>query len=114
MITASTLYDFLQCPHRVHMDRFGDAVDRDEVSPFIELLWDKGNAYEKQVIESLDIPFVDLSAIADNDEREQATRRAIEAGEDLIYHGRLTTDDLLGEPDLLRLQNGRKQQYCSY
>lgn len=88
------------------MDRFGNAGDRDGVSPFIELLWKRGTAYERKVIESLDIPFLDLSAIEDNDEREKATRRALEAGEGLIYHGRLTVDNLRGEPDLLRRQNG--------
>ena len=106
MITASILYDYLQCPHRVHMDRFGNTGDRDGVSPFIELLWKRGTAYERKVIETLKVPFVDLSTIEDNDEREKATRRALEAGEDLIYHGRLTVDNLRGEPDLLRRQNG--------
>ena len=34
--------------------------------------------------------------------KEAATRAAIARGDALIYNGRLTVDELLGEPDLLR------------
>lgn len=36
MISATQLYDFVHCPHRVSMDAFGDATERDETSPFVE------------------------------------------------------------------------------
>src|ERR1035437_1462536 len=42
MISATQLYDFVHCPHRVSMDAFGDATERDETSPFVELLWEQG------------------------------------------------------------------------
>ncbi len=101
MITASMLYDYTICPHRVAMDRFGDPNERDEVSPFVELLWERGSAFEQQTIEALGEPFLNLRHIP-RVQREEMTARAVANGEALIYGGRISHDDLLGEPDLLR------------
>ena len=100
-ITASQLYSHLTCPHRVAMDAFEDPARRDPVSPFVELLWERGSVYEKEVISGLGLPFLDLSDLK-GDAKEAATREAIARGEALIYNGRLTIDELRGEPDLLR------------
>jgi len=100
-ITASLLYNYLACPHRVFLDSFGNPALRDPISPFVQLLWDKGTIFEKEVIAGLGGPFVDLSGLA-GAEKEAATRASIERGDTLIYSGRLTVDELLGEPDLLR------------
>jgi predicted RecB family nuclease len=83
------------------MDAFADSASRDPVSPFVQLLWDKGTIFERETIASLGVPFVDLSGL-NGDEKEAATRSAIERGEALIYSGRLSAGELLGEPDLLR------------
>ena len=104
-ITASILYSHLICPHRVAMDAFADPKRRDPVSPFVELLWERGTLYEREVIQQLATAFVDLSALK-GDEKEAATRAALARGEALIYSGRLSVDELLGEPDLLRRENG--------
>ena len=37
-----------------------------------------------------------------NDEKEELTIDAINQGKELIYAGRIRTENLLGEPDLLR------------
>jgi uncharacterized protein len=103
-ITASQLYSHLTCPHRVAMDLSGDPSLRDPVSPFVQLLWERGVAHEKDAIAGLGVG-VDLSALA-GDAKEAATRAALERREPLIYSGRLSVDELLGEPDLLRLENG--------
>jgi predicted RecB family nuclease len=100
-ITASMLYNFIQCPHRVSLDLYGDNAKKDEVSVFVQLLWEKGNEYEKEVIENLDIPFTDLSSLR-GDEKENATTEAMSRGDDLIYSGRIKDSALLGEPDLLK------------
>lgn len=100
-ITASMLYDLIHCPHRVSMDLFTDPARRDPVNPFVQLLWERGNLYEKEVISGLDIPFLDLS-IYRGDEKEKLTREAMAHGEPLIYGGRISADGLLGDPDLLR------------
>jgi len=105
LITAAMLYDFVQCPHRVTMDLFGDISLRDKVNPFVQLLWDKGSLYEREVINELKIEFTDLSQYA-LEEKEQKTTEAMDRKDPLIYGGRIKVGDLLGDPDLLRLENG--------
>jgi predicted RecB family nuclease len=104
-ITASQLYSHLTCPHRVVQDAVGDPADRDAVSPFVQLLWERGMAHEHELVASLGTPFVDLSGLH-GDAREAATRDAIARREALIYSGRLSVHELLGEPDLLRWEQG--------
>lgn len=104
-ITASQLYSYLTCPHRVVMDVAGDPAERDPASPFVQLLWERGTAHERDVMAGLGRKFLDLSALK-GEEKETATREAILRREPLIYSGRLSAHELLGEPDLLRLERG--------
>jgi hypothetical protein len=60
-ITASMLYDLVSCPHRVRMDLYGDPADRDEINPFVRMLWEKGSLYETEMIAEVGTPFLDLS-----------------------------------------------------
>ena len=101
MITASMLYSFSTCPHRVSLDLFGDPAERDEVSAFVELLWERGHAFEQETIENLGVPFLNLRGVP-LAQREGLTTRAIANKEDLIYGGRISHGTLLGEPDLIR------------
>jgi len=100
-ITASMLYDLVQCPHRVTMDLCEDFAKRDPINPFMQLLWEKGNAFEQEVIEELQVPFVNLRPFSDQ-EREQLTIEAMSRGDTLIYGGRISAGGLRGDPDLLR------------
>jgi len=100
-IIASMLYNLVQCPHRVTMDLFEDFAKRDPINPFVRLLWEKGNAFEQEVIEGLQVPFVNLRPFSDQ-EREQMTTEAMSQGNALIYGGRISAGDLLSGPDLLR------------
>lgn len=101
MITASDLYDYVSCPRRVYLDHFGDPQQRDAVSPFVRLLWERGSAYERQVIEGLQAgEYVSLKDLPP-EAKEAETLRALRAGVPLIYGGRICADGLLGEPDLL-------------
>lgn len=104
-ITASILYNLVQCPHRVSMDLFADPALKDPTSPFVELLWDRGNAFEKEVITKLDEPFCDLSGLSGK-KKEQETTTAMDRKEKLIYCGRISDHDLRGDPDILRLEGG--------
>lgn len=106
VVTASMLYDLVQCPHRAFLDLFGDPARRDEVSPFVNLLWERGSAVERDTIGRLNVPFLDLSEVPVA-EREARTREAMQSRAPLIYQGRVSADDLLGEPDLLRLEDDR-------
>lgn len=98
MISASQLYDYSQCPHRVYLDIFGNVSERDEANPFVQLLWEGGNAHENHIVASLQM--YDLSEV-DEVLREQETLAAMRRGEPLIYGGRITLGDLVGKPDLL-------------
>lgn len=99
-ITASLLYALVECPHRVWLDATEDPAKRDEVSPFIELLWERGSKFERETIQKLDRPFTDLSGLSPL-EKEQETLAAMRRGDQLIYSGRISAGDLLGQPDLL-------------
>src|SRR6185312_133047 len=94
-----------QCPHRVAMDVFADQSLKDQVSPFVQLLWDRGSLYEQEVIKNLSLPFTDLSRFT-GEKKEQQTQAAMNRKEPLIYSARISADDLLGDPDLLRLEIG--------
>src|SRR3954453_18576314 len=87
VVTASLLYNLIACPHRVTMDLFADPAERDEVSPFVRMLWERGALHEQATITSLGAPFLDLS-MCHGDEKERLTTEAIERGEPLIYRGR--------------------------
>ena len=50
-ITASMLYDYIQCPHRVWRDAYGPQDEKiKETNPFVQLLWERGiEAWEKSL-----------------------------------------------------------------
>ena len=101
-VTASMLYDFVECPQRVSLDLFGDQARRDNPSPFVQLLWERGTLYEQRVVGELKDPFTNLKDVA-SDQKEKLTLEAIARKDPLIYGGRISHGDLVGEPDLLRL-----------
>lgn len=104
-ITGSMLYDMTVCEHRVFQDLFSDPDLRDPVDPFVELLWKQGNEFEDRAVS--EGPFEALNLrVQPRKIREALTLEAMDRGEQLIYGGRLSAEDLLGEPDLLRLENG--------
>src|SRR5262249_17465527 len=71
----------------------------------VRLLWERGTLYERETIAKLEQPFLDLSAVQ-NDEKERQTLEAMKRGEPLIHAGRISAADLIGEPDLLRKELG--------
>lgn len=99
MISAKQLYDYVQCPHKVFMDAFGDAGEKDATSPFVELLWEQGLDHEEKVTAQLNVT-TDLKA-AEPADRERETLAAMARHEPLIHGGCLTVGNLVGEPDLL-------------
>jgi predicted RecB family nuclease len=106
-ITAAHLYDHIACPHRVWLDQYADPQERDAISPFVQLLWERGTAYEASVIAGLpDGTYLSLKEMSP-DQREAATLQAMHDRVEIIYGGRISSTDLLGEPDLLlRQTNG--------
>lgn len=105
-ITATKLYDFLQCPHRVWRDIYGPQKEKiEETNQFVELLWQKGVKHEGKIIRRLG-EIIDISE-GSLDERFEKTKEAIANETALIYQGVLKYQNLLGVPDLLkRLPDG--------
>jgi len=102
-ITASKLYNYLQCPHRVWRDVYGPQEEKiKETNPFVQLLWDRGIQHEKNVVSKLG-EFTDLSKIG-FDQAADLTMEAMKRGDELIYQGVLKIENLMGIPDLLRKQ----------
>lgn len=102
-ISASTLYDFDTCPHKVWRDIWGPQEEKNPFpNEFVKLLWERGIAHEKDVMASL-YDFTDLSA-GSLAERFHKTKTALESGASLIYQGVLEVDNLRGIPDLLERQ----------
>lgn len=106
-ITASKLYDYLQCPHKVWRDVYGPQDEKiQEANPFVKLLWEKGVVHEERIIKELG-EYIDLSK-GSFEERFKKTIEAIENGNPLIYQGVLIYENYLGIPDLLkRMPDGK-------
>jgi uncharacterized protein len=102
-ITASKLYNYLQCPHRVWRDVWGPIEEKiEETNPFVQLLWDRGVQHEEKVIAGLG-EFLDLSKLQ-YDDAGNKTMEAMINGVELIYQGVIRGNGISGKPDLLRKQ----------
>ncbi len=102
-ITGSKLYDYTQCPHRVWRDAYGPQEEKiKEINPFVQMLWDRGVQFEKDVVKGLGNT-LDLSD-GNYEERAKKTLEALNNKTPLIYQGVLQYENLLGIPDLLRLE----------
>ncbi len=102
-ITASHLYSYIQCPHRIWRDIYGPQHEKSkEDNAFLQMLWEKGVAHEKKIIDLLD-EFVDISKFPIS-KRKEETIKAIKGKARHIYQGVIAYDDLYGIPDLLELQ----------
>lgn len=105
-ITASLLYNFIQCPHRVWRDIYGPQDERvEEENSFVKLLWEKGVNHEEKIMAKIG-EYLDLGK-GSLDERFEKTLKALNDGVPLIYQGVIKHHNLLGIPDLLkRLPDG--------
>lgn len=100
-ITASKLYNYLQCEHKIWRDIYGPQDEKSkETNPFVQMLWDKGVSHEEKIVEGLGI-VLDLKD-GDETERIQKTIEAMKMEVPLIYQGVLRSGELLGIPDLLQ------------
>jgi len=103
-VTATKLYDYLQCEYRVWRDVNGPKEEKiKEPNPFVEMLWDKGVQHEENIIAQIG-EFVDVSD-GSLDDRYLKTIELLKNKTPLIYQGVLKYKNLLGIPDLLRLQS---------
>ena len=100
-ITASKLYNYIQCPHRVWRDVYGPQDEKqDEENAFLQLIWERGVLHEKEIIESIG-EYKDVSE-GTYDERIAETKKAMDEGVELIYQGVIKYDYMVGIPDLIK------------
>ena len=101
-ITASRLYDYFQCPHKVWRDIYGPQNEKNkEINPFVQLLWDRGVLHEENIIESMGTAVLKIKGANRQEEFEQ-TMAALKSDTPLIYQGVLIHGNNMGIPDLLR------------
>lgn len=100
-ITASILYDYIQCPHKVWRDKHGNQAEKTkESNPFVELLWNKGVQHEERIVRKLG-DYLDLSD-GTLEERFKKTIEAMQSDTEIIYQGVIRHENYLGIPDLLK------------
>lgn len=104
-ISATDLYSYIQCPHRIWRETHDDTTLKDPPNEFVQLLWQQGVQYEQKLIDQqkAEGSILDLSTIP-IDERFGQTIKAMQDKIPCIYQGYLQIDDLVGKPDLLELQ----------
>jgi len=102
-VTAQDFYDFDKCPHRVYLNRFGDASEKLPHSPFLNLLFENALSYEEEII-------ANLAHVAPGgttlEERAASTLELMRKGVERIYHGVLLRPAESGIPDLLEKVGG--------
>lgn len=105
-ITASIIYDYTQCTHKVWRDLYGPQDEKIiETNPFVQLLWERGLLHEKEIIKNIG-KFVEIPEDNLIEERYLKTIKEINKGVPLIYHGVLKYKNLIGIPDLIKKING--------
>ncbi len=75
-ITATDLYNYTKCLHRVYLDANGDPNEKGEVSRFAKLLWEMGLQTERDYLSRLgEMSVTDLNGL----EPETAWEKTLEA-----------------------------------
>lgn len=99
-ITDNLISNHLACPHRVRLDVRSTGARRDEVSPFVELLWNHGLANEAKMVAALGDSVCELGELPES-QREAATLAAMRRGEAFIHGGLLRAEGLTAQPPVL-------------
>ena len=98
-LTASQLYNLVQCPYRVELNIYGDPNEKLPHSEFFMKLIEDGIEHEKEVIS--DIAFKEVPSEGTLEERAKITAGLMKEKTPWIYQAVLLKDDLVGIPDLL-------------
>jgi predicted RecB family nuclease len=97
--SATEIANFARCAHRIFLDANGPAAEAAPPTAEMERLWAEGREHEARIVATL---AVETASGFTAQERRASTLALMTAGAPLIYHGCLSKDDLVGEPDLLR------------
>jgi predicted RecB family nuclease len=107
-ILAHHLYDFAECEHRIALDAALPRSSRTPPDAAIELLFEHGRRFEREVVEPLGYAAVDVV----EDDWDRAFDRTLElmrAGVDGIDQGVLLDGSRLARPDLLERVPGESK-----
>ncbi|MEW6325931.1 MAG: TM0106 family RecB-like putative nuclease [Nitrospirota bacterium] len=100
-ITASDLYNYTKCHHKVYLDANGNPAEKGEVSSFARLLWEMGLQTERDYLGRFGgVEVTDLSRKTP-EAAWVGTAEAMRQGDALIYQGCLIHGRYRGRPDLL-------------
>src|ERR1700682_1370823 len=111
-MTPTDLANYVPCPHRVFLDRAGDASEKLPPSAFAELLWSGGRKHEDLIVSGSNLDAVDHARPLP--ERLEATDLLMARGAAAIYHGVLAVNDMVGEPDLLLRSDKLVSRFGAY
>ena len=82
-ITASMLYNYMKCEHRVWRDIYGPQDEKIfESNPFVQLLWDKGVQHEEKIVARLG-EYLNLSEGSIEERNKCAV--STKSGQDMVY-----------------------------
>jgi len=113
ILTATHIYNFLICPHRIYLDEFADPKLMDEESDFEKLLWERGMLHEEAALEELGLKAATVEWTT-FEEGAKETLRLMKAGEKMIYQGLLSSPHMRGSPDLLKRVRGKSRLGSHY
>lgn len=103
LISGTMIRDVLACERKVALDVHGDAALKDDLSPFVRMLWRDGLAHERHVLAGAEGPVADLRDLT-RAQRERGTATAIAEGVPTILGSVIQSGDLIGMPDILKLE----------
>jgi uncharacterized protein len=105
-ITATQFYEYCKCPRKVYNHFHEDHSLKLPVSDFMQYLFDRGKEHEDVVVSKL--KFAMPSPKLSNKQAFLKTIEFMKNGEPIIYQGVLIHDNLIGKPDLLIKQKGKR------
>jgi predicted RecB family nuclease len=107
-ISATDFYNYKKCKYLPYINKHGDESKKNEVSRFVQMLWDKGTQHEDKIVKE----YVEKNkgkSFVEIDKKQKADTRSflrtlqyMKDGVDFIYQGVLMHDDCIGRPDLLQ------------
>lgn len=111
-ISATDFYSFKKCKYLPYIDKHGDPSEKNKVSRFVQMLWDKGIQHEdgvvKQYVEkNKGKSFIDIKSKIADTRSFLKTLQCMKDGVDFIYQGVLIDENYTGRPDLLQKVKGK-------
>ncbi len=109
IISGEHFYKFMQCPHWIWYDIYGDETKMGSIPPLIEMLQKNGLKHTREVIQSRNFEEIKPEIFRDLDDAFLATVELMKQGKN-IYHGVLMDKHWVGMPDLLEARPLPKDQ----